>query len=60
MLVGAPVPGQKLIKPANWVIGNAGEDIGEPSLWIDLVEAASLDQRVGDRRALAAAIRTAE
>lgn len=51
---------QKLIEPANRVIGDAGEDIGEPSLRVDVVEPCRLDQRVGDRGALATAIRAAE
>jgi hypothetical protein len=33
-----PVPGQKLVKVLDGVIGDAGEHIGEPSLWIDVVE----------------------
>ena len=42
------------------MIGDAGEDIGEPSLRVDVVEPCRLDQRVGDRGALATAIRAAE
>jgi hypothetical protein len=42
------------------VIGDAGEDIGEPSLRIDIVELHGLDQGVDDGSALTAAIRAAE
>ena len=42
------------------MIGNAGENVGEPSLWIDIVELSALDQRVKYGGALTAAIRTAE
>jgi nucleoside phosphorylase len=33
-----PVPGQKLIKVLDGVISDAGERIGEPSLWVHVVE----------------------
>lgn len=42
------------------MIGDAGEDVGEPRLGIDVVEATGLDQRISDRRPLATAIGTAE
>jgi hypothetical protein len=34
----APNPGQKFVDPVDWVIaGNAREDVGEISLWVDAV-----------------------
>jgi len=42
------------------VIGDAGEDICEPCLRIDIVELRGLDQGVDDGSALPAAIRAAE
>lgn len=42
------------------MIGDAGEDIGEPGLRIDIVELGGLDEGVDDGGALAAAIGAAE
>ena len=42
------------------MIGDAGEDIGEPGLRIDIVELGGLDQGVDDSSTLPAAIGTAE
>jgi len=42
------------------MVGDAGEDVGEPGLGIDVAEATGLDQRVRDRRPLATAIGAAE
>ena len=42
------------------MIGDAGEDIGEPGLRIDIVELRGLDQGVDDRTALPAAVGAAE
>jgi hypothetical protein len=55
-----PVPGKELIQPADRVIGDAGEHIGEPGLRVDVVELGGLDQRVEDGGALPAAIGAAE
>ena len=44
------MPGQQLVDAIDFMLGNAAEDIGEPSLWIDLVELRGLDQRIGSRR----------
>jgi len=41
-------------------VGDAGEEVGEPSLRVDVVELGGLDQRVEDGGALATAIRAAE
>ena len=42
------------------MIGDAGEHIGEPSLWVDIVELCGLDQRVKHGSALATAVGAAE
>ncbi len=42
------------------MFGDAGEYVHEPSLGIDFVVASSLDQGIEERRALAAAIGSAE
>jgi hypothetical protein len=52
-----PVPGQKLVKVLDDVIGDAGEHIGEPSLWIDVVEFRRHDQRGHDGGAVGATLR---
>ncbi len=36
-LRGSPVPRQEFIDAIDWMIGDAGDDIGEPSFWIDFV-----------------------
>jgi len=56
----APVPGQELIEPGGWVIGDTGEDIGQPSLRVDIVKLGWLDQGVDDSSPLPTAVRTAE
>jgi len=38
------------------MVGDTGQDVGEPGLGVDVVEPAGLDQRVGDGRALPASI----
>jgi hypothetical protein len=42
------------------VIGYAADDIAKPGLWIDVVEASGLDERVHDSGAAAAFIRAGE
>jgi hypothetical protein len=33
-----PMPGQQLVEPGSWIIGDAAQHIGEPGLGIDAVE----------------------
>ena len=42
------------------MIGNAGEDVGEPCLWVDAVHFCRGDQAVHDRPALTTAIGAGE
>jgi hypothetical protein len=53
-LRGFPVPGQQVGDLFVGVIGDAGEDIGEPGFGVDVVQRAGFDQRV-DRGGAAAA-----
>ena len=53
---GLPVPGEELVQPGLRLLCDAGEDVGEPGLGIDVVELRGADQGVHRRRALAAAI----
>ena len=55
-----PVPGEQFGEPADGMVGDAGKDVSEPGLGIDVVETACLDQRISNRRALTAAIGTTE
>ena len=50
------MPGQHLVDSIDFMFGNAAEDIGEPSLGIDLVELRCLDERIGSCRSSAASV----
>src|SRR5271169_5861825 len=56
--MGAPIPWQQFVKPPLREAGDAGEHIGEPELWIDIIELGRYDQRCHDRGAVCSAIRT--
>src|SRR5882757_4901437 len=56
----APVPGQQRGEIVDLVIGDTGEHVGEPGLWIDVVELCGLNQREHDRGAFATSIGTGE
>ena len=43
-----------------WRVGDPGKHIGQPGLWIDVVELTGPDQGIHCRRAYAATIRTTE
>jgi hypothetical protein len=38
-----PVPREEVVEAPGWVIGQAGEDVGEPGLRIDAVQLRGLD-----------------
>ena len=57
LLVGLfPAPGEEFVDTRSLVVGDAAQDIGEPSLWVDAVELGGADQGVDRRCALAATI----
>ncbi len=43
---GGPIPGQQLSEFRLRRVGDSGENVGEPSLWVDVVELGGLDERV--------------
>ena len=57
---GFPVPGQELVHTGVRQFGDAGENIGEPSLRIDVVGLGGDDERVHRCGAHAAAVGAAE
>ena len=57
---GFPVPGQQLVHTGVRQLGDAGEDIGEPSLRVDVVELGGADEGVHRRGSLAAAVGAGE
>ena len=58
--VTAPVPRQQLVEPVRWVIGDAGQHIGEPGLRVDIVHLRCGNEAVHDGGAFAATIGAAE
>ena len=43
----APVPGQQLVETSDRMVGDAGDEIGQPGLRIDIVELGGHDQAEG-------------
>ena len=58
--ISLPAPGEEFVQPGLRLLGDAGEDVGEPGLGVDVVELRGADQRVHHRRPLAAAIGAGE
>src|SRR4029077_8842584 len=56
----APVPGQQLVETSDRMVGDAGEDIGQPGLRIDVVELGGHDQAVQEGGALTASVGAGE
>ena len=54
------MPGQEFVEPADGVIGDAGEYVGEPRLRIDVVEAGGLNERGEDGPGPGAGVRSRE
>ena len=54
------VPGHELAEASDFVVGDAGEDVGEPGLGIDTVELGGFDQGIGDGGRLSAPFGTHE
>jgi hypothetical protein len=55
-----PVPGQQLFEPMRRVIGDAGKNVGEPGLRIDVVHFCGDDVAIHFRRPLPTAVGTGE
>ena len=56
----SPIPGQELGYPLGWMIRQAREHVGEPSLRVDVVELGGLDKRVDGGRSMAAFVGACE
>lgn len=55
-----PFPWQQFINPIDGMIGDASDDVGEPGFRVDVVEARGFNQRMHDRSATPAFVRTGE
>ena len=53
-----PVPWEELDEAGLWRVGDAGEDVGEPGLRIDVVEFCGLDERVHNGGPLGTTLRS--
>lgn len=53
-----PLPGQQFVQTRGRKIGDTRQDVGEPGLRIDVVEAGRGDEREHDGGAIGAALRT--
>jgi hypothetical protein len=58
--LGSVTPGQQLVQPDDLVVSDAGEDVPEPGLRVDVVHFGGFDQSVGDGHGLAAAFGAGE
>src|SRR3979409_846481 len=52
----SPVPGQEFVEPVDRVLGDTGQDVGQPGLRIDVVHFGRDDDAVHGSSALSAAI----
>ena len=57
---GHPVPRQQFVDPLGRMIGQSGEDAGEPGLRVDIVEFAGLDQGMDGGGAAASGVGAGE
>ena len=60
MPFGLPVPGEEFVQPELRLLGDAGENVGELGLRVDVVELGGADERVHHRRPRAASIGAGE
>ena len=58
--LGCPDPEKQLLQPADRRVGNVGENVGEPCLWVDIIELGSHDQRCHERGTIGTSIRSGE
>lgn len=56
VILGRPVPRQEFAETGLSCIGDAREGVGEPGLWIDVVELGRRDQRQHEGAAIGAAL----
>ena len=55
-----PFPGQQFVQTRGGQIGNTGEDVGEPGLGVDVVEATGRDHRQHDGGTVSATLAAGE
>ena len=60
LLYRLPIPWQQFVDPLRRMIGKFREYVGEPGLWIDVIELAGFDQLVDGGGPVATFIRTCE
>ena len=60
LALARPLPGEQLVQTRGGEISDTGEDIAEPRLRIDVVEAAGRDHRQHDGGQIGAALRAGE
>jgi hypothetical protein len=58
--LGAPIPRKKFVDALGGMIRQASQHVGEPSLWIDVVELGGGDEGVDRSRTPAALIGASE
>jgi len=56
--LGRPVPRQQLLKPADRRVGNVGENVCKPGLWVDVIELGAHDQCRHECRTFSITIRS--
>jgi hypothetical protein len=55
---GIPLPRQQLRELGLWRVGDAGEDVGEAGLRVNVIELGGLDERVHEGGSLCPALRS--
>lgn len=55
-LICGPVPGEETVEARDWRFGDAGDDVCEPGLRVDVVQPGGDDQSVHEGGAVAAAV----
>ena len=55
-----PIPRQELVDALGGMIGQARQDVGQPSLWIDVAELCGFDQRIDGGGAAATLVGASE
>lgn len=55
-----PVPGEQFVDVTGWMVGDAGQHVGDIELRIEAIELGALDQRVHRGGAVAASVGAGE